>query len=306
MVGNDPNYRKALENACKFAVHEINVLIVSKPGVGRYTFARLIYEIRHPGQPFYQADCWRMERFKMAEILGGSLMRFGEDFVRVDPDPKEMMHTLILKDVHGVSDCFAGDLAEFFGNGRLQTTDYGKVCALATAHAEKGATCHNQEGLEPFLRLFPAILKIPSLEQRRADVVPLAKAFLVAWNAREGQEVRFDAHALRKLQDRPWPENLVELRREVEANAMVCEGATIRGGMIEPAEGEEPRVAPADGFVPGSMKLDDHLEGLKRGWVRDALARCEGKKSAAAELLGWSPQRMNKYLKTERAKGYSF
>jgi transcriptional regulator with AAA-type ATPase domain len=266
----------------------------------------LIHELRHPGEPFYEGECRSMTHFVEAEILGKSLMKCGDEFVRTEPDPAEVRHTLLLRDVHSVGPSFGNDLASFLSEGKLGYVDFGKVCVIATAEKEEGKICSDADGLDFFLRHFGAVLKLPGLDERRGDIVPLAKAFLEAWNAREGREVRFDARSLRKLQKRPWQGNLVELRRVVEMAAMVCSGDLIRAEMIEPAEGEAPAVAPADGFAPGSMKLDDHLEGLKRGWVRDALARCEGKKSAAAELLGWSPQRLHNFLTTEEEKGHSF
>jgi DNA-binding NtrC family response regulator len=306
IVGTDHVFTRVLEAACKFAQHDINVLIVGEAGTGRNTIARLIHEIRRPGEPFYEADCRLSDRFIKAELLGQPLMRCGGDVVRTEPDPAEVRHTLLLRDVHHVGPCFGNDLASFLREGKLGTVGFGKVCVIATADKDEGNICREAEGLNPFLRHFEAVLKVPSLDERRGDIAPLAKAFLGAWNAQNGRKLRFAGNALQRLQRRPWPGNLVELRRAVEMAAMICEGMTIRDDMIEPAEGEEPEVAPAGGFVLGSMKLDKHLKGLKRGWVRDALARCEGKKSAAADLLGWSPQRMHKYLATESAEGHSF
>jgi DNA-binding NtrC family response regulator len=307
MVGNDWNYLEALQKAHKYAAHEINVLIVGEQGVGRYAFARFIHELRHPGCDYYSTDGGLSNEFIRAELLGQASVVCASENTGIKPDLNDAKYSLLVRNIHRMSGSVATNFLHLLDTGRWGPQETGKVCVIATALVgEDENVCWNPETGEAVSRLFPVVLTVPSLNQRRTDVVPLAKAFLAAWNAREGQEVRFDAHALRKLQDRPWPGNLVELRREVEMKAMVCEGATIRGGMIEPAEGEEPGVAPADGFVPGSMKLDDHLEGLKRGWVRDALARCAGKKSAAADLLGWTPQRMHKYLTTEAKKGHSF
>ena len=305
IVGTDSTFTRALHAACKFAQHEVNVLIVGGPGTGRYTIAKLIHELRYPEEPFYEATCGFMDRFVKAELLGDSL-KCGGEFVRAEPDPAEVRHTLLLREVHQVGPAFGNDLAAFLREGKMGFVDFGKVCVIATADKEEEKICKDAVGLDSFLRHFDAVLRLPSLGERRSDIVPLAKAFLATWNAHEGLEVRFDTQALRKLQKRPWARNLVELRQVVEMAAMISGGDLIRAEMIEPAEGEAPEVAPADGFVLGSMDLDDHLAGVKRGCVRDALVRCEGKKSAAAALLGWTPQHMHKYLKTETTKGHSF
>ena len=306
IVGTDSTFTRALHAACKFAQHEVNVLIVGEPDTGRYTIARLIHELRYPEEPFYQADCRLMRGFVKAELLGTSLLKSGDDFIQIRPDPAEVRHTLLLRDVHQVGPAFGNDLASFLRGGKLGCVEFGKACVIATADKEEGKICKDPDGLDSFLRHFDAVLRLPSLDERHSDIIPLAKAFLATWNAQEGQKVRFDTQALRKLQKRPWPDNLAQLRQVVEMAAMISGGDLIRAEMIEPAEGEAPEVAPADGFVLGSMDLDDYLEGLKRGWVRDALARCEGKKSAAADLLGWTPQRLHKYLKTEAKNGHSF
>lgn len=300
MIGRHSSYLRALEQARAYAKYDVNVLIIGESGVGRYSFAKLIHRLRHSESPYYETDCMHSEKFLRAELLGEPILRSGVDYVRHEPEEGVVERdTLILRDVHEVSAAFVRDLYSFLKGGSLGQKRYGKVCVVATARSKAESICVDEEALESFLRLFDAVIRVPSLSDRQGDVILLAQAFLEQWNVEHGGNLRFDSYALRKLEDREWPGNLQELRRVVESAAMLCEGDQIRARLVDP-RGEAGAYSVEEPDFDHD-NLDDCIDRIKKAWIDKALARFDGKnQAAAADLLGWSPQRLHKYLKSRQ------
>jgi len=104
------------------------------------------------------------------------------------------------------------------------------------------------------------------------------------------KEVRgFDAEARALLAKHAWPGNVRELRNCVERAVLLATGATLTVADLPPDVRRVATLVPAsDGAAGGialparSVVLDDLLKSL----LDQALLRCGGNKSRAAELLG--------------------
>ena len=166
-----------------------------------------------------------------------------------------------------------------------------------------------------YFRLNGITLNVPPLRERRADIAPLAAAFAAASSAATGRNTtpELSAEALRVLEGYEWPGNIRELRNLIERAVLLCDGPLIepshfpsklsaRDASTRDASTRDPS-APAAldaGAQPADprARLLSELERVERERIVDALARCAGNQTQAAELLGISRRTLLTRLET--------
>jgi len=150
-----------------------------------------------------------------------------------------------------------------------------------------------------FFRLNVLPLEIPALRQRRDDIVPLAKRFLLRASERAGQaEVSFTPAAMHTMECYRWPGNVRELENAVE-RAFTLRSAEqfIDAADFPPAV----RHQDPEGVVDGTRLLD-YLAGrplreIEREAIEATLDLTGGNKREAAKLLGIAEKSVYNKLK---------
>jgi DNA-binding NtrC family response regulator len=134
-------------------------------------------------------------------------------------------------------------------------------------------------------------LHIPSLRERKDDILPLARFFLNRYAVDFKKKVSgFSPAAIEKIRSYAWPGNVRELQNAIERAVLLCEGETIDPSSMTMEAG------PDD---PGFVSTDTlHLEELERGAIARALKSCRGVQKEAAKLLGVSPRVLNYKIQT--------
>jgi DNA-binding NtrC family response regulator len=146
-----------------------------------------------------------------------------------------------------------------------------------------------------YYRLAAVTLRIPPLRERVAEIVPLARRFVV--EAAAGRPVQLTAAACAVLERHAWPGNIRELRNAIERAVILC-----GGGVIEPAhlplerfvglagatttdeaEFDHPEVTAP---VPAGLRAE--VQALERQRILSMLEACGGNQSEAARQLGMS------------------
>jgi DNA-binding NtrC family response regulator len=110
--------------------------------------------------------------------------------------------------------------------------------------------------------------------------------------------------ALDKLRRHAWPGNVRELRNVIERAAVLCGGDTILpehlpASVLQPPPAPTPQAsatpavdadatAPATARPSGGENLQGEIRALERARIIEALDRCGGNQSRAAEALGIS------------------
>ncbi len=161
---------------------------------------------------------------------------------------------------------------------------------LAATHVdleERMATGRFREDL--FYRLSVVSIEMPSLSERREDVVELLHAFC----ERQSRSLRFTIDAVEWLQEREWPGNVRELENGIERVALLAESdqidaATLRdliGDRLSNKATEVDKIARAILALPEKLGLSK-LDLVERAVLHHAIESCDGNKSAAARLVG--------------------
>ncbi len=165
---------------------------------------------------------------------------------------------------------------------------------VATATRDLSVLVANLDYYLPLYRaLAGVVIHVPSLGNCRSEIPAIAERLLRARaNAMGlGGVPRLDRDAAQLLEQRPWPGELAELARCIEATIVVLRGPTIRA---------------ADVRLPHEAAQVGDPDQLERQRILDALAACGGNQTQAAKLLKISRRtlvsRLDRYAITRPRK----
>jgi len=140
-----------------------------------------------------------------------------------------------------------------------------------------------------YYRLNVVSLDLPSLRQRREDIVPLARHFLARFSAQHALPTpRLDEKTASELRARDWPGNVRELRNAMERAVVLASGAEL-------AIADFP-VERSRALAAGEIPFPATMREITRGATRAMLDLCAGNKSEAARRLGISRARLMRLL----------
>ena len=138
-----------------------------------------------------------------------------------------------------------------------------------------------------YYRLNVGVIDVPSLRERKEDILPLARLFLERSAPAMGAVLALAEDAGPSLVAYEWPGNIRELRNVMERAAILCSGGTVS---LEHLPRElSPRRTPAtgNGWEAPRDKVKT-LSEVETDYIRTVLLDCGGNKTRAAELLGIS------------------
>jgi two-component system response regulator AtoC len=144
-----------------------------------------------------------------------------------------------------------------------------------------------------FYRLNGITIRIRPLRDRRDEIPALAATFLRNAAGAVGKaSVVLSREALAALAAHDWPGNVRELRAVVERAVFLCEGTTIRPDHLQlepamPSASARPHDA-VEGEGVGSADLRRSVQDHEKERIIQALDRCDGNQTRAAEMLGIS------------------
>ena len=127
-----------------------------------------------------------------------------------------------------------------------------------------------------------AVVQMPNLRDRHADIEPLAKRFMARFSARTGARMTgFTSEALQVLEEHHWPRNVRDLQDVIDRVAVRAQGSRIEKHDVTR------ELAAMAGYAEARAQGDSEaLAELERERITRALSRSEGKRGQAALLLG--------------------
>ena len=154
---------------------------------------------------------------------------------------------------------------------------------------------------ELYHRLNVVPIAVPSLEERREDIPPLAEHFIEGLNREQGLPHRpLSGEASALLQTMSWPGNVRQLRNVIERVLILGDGA----GEIEARELPGENQAPSDdgrvvlsGTI-ATMPLREAREAFEREYLLTQINRFGGNISRTAEFVGMERSALHRKLKS--------
>jgi two-component system response regulator AtoC len=143
-----------------------------------------------------------------------------------------------------------------------------------------------------YYRLNGIAFTVPPLRERKGDIAPLVQGFIAGAcrSLARSDTPRVSDAALRCLAEYAWPGNIRELRNVVERAVLLCDGPELSPAHL-PGKLTSPPLPPSSGAEAEPdprARLLREIEEFDRERIIDALARCAGNQTQAAELLGIS------------------
>ncbi|MCA9528069.1 MAG: sigma-54-dependent Fis family transcriptional regulator, partial [Myxococcales bacterium] len=278
----------ALDLARRAARSNVTVLITGESGTGKEVIARAIHvHSDRVARPFVAVNCKAFaEGVVESELFGHERGAFtGADRARPGVFEQAEGGTLFLDEIGEVGPDFQARLLRVLqerevrrvGADRARPVD---VRVLAATNRDLQAEVRAGRFREDlYFRLAVIPIQIAPLRDRRADVLPMARAFLVRMNAAQGRALSgWTEEVERWLLTHDWPGNVRELWNTLERGVVLA-----RGDVITLADLLIGATSPAG---PADELLSAHLDRRAAEHIRATLAAVGGTRVEAARRLG--------------------
>ena len=279
------------------------VLIVGETGTGKELIARAIH-FRSPlfKGPLVSVNCAAIPR----ELIESELFGYEKGaFTGATAKGKKGLveqaakGTLFLDEIGDLSMSAQAKLLRFLEDGefyRVGGTQKRSVKPRVVSATNRGLAKMIEDGTfreDLYFRLAVVKIEVPSLAQRRDDILLIAKHFLVEFNQKFGKSFHgISSEAAAALKTHGWKGNVRELKNIMERAVLMSDGEELTAGQLgltmqSHENGEESTDAPP---VP---RLSEHgidfpslMASFEKRYFEDALEMANGNESKAAKLLG--------------------
>ena len=291
IVGADPAFLKVIEEAERFALTPIHILIQGETGTGKEIIAKAIHYLSdRRGGPFVTFTCSPslvdlLENELFGHLAGAYTNASGAQKGIVD---QAEGGTLFLDEIHNLPPSGQEKLLRLLdtleyrplGGAPVRKANIRIVCACnIDLLAEVEAKRYKRDF---YHRIKRAQLTLPPLRHRRCDIIALARYFLanVCRACGIGDKILAQA-AEQALLAYNWPGNVRELHSIIESAAVLARGTEISASDLNLPPGiSEPQVPPLDRAIKEGRLT------LEREYLQEVLKIARGVVSVAANLAG--------------------
>lgn len=252
----------------KIADSKSNVLLLGETGTGKELFARSIhYSSARRDEPFIPINCSAIpENLLESELFGylkgaftGAITTKRGLFEEADRG------TVFLDEI--------GELSMQLQSKLLRVMDDREIRPIGSVQSRKvdirfiSATNMNitkalKEGLfreDLFYRINVVTLKLPSLRDRREDIMLLAQYFLDKYSSEIGKPVRhIDEAAQKILVDYEWPGNVRELQNIIERAILISDSNFITPAHLP--EGFKSSTSFLHGSIEKTLSIEEYTK----------------------------------------------
>jgi DNA-binding NtrC family response regulator len=234
MLGFSQAYTDMLAMLSRAAPTEINVLLLGESGTGKELAARHIHQhSSRANKPFVTVECSGLtESLFESELFGHEKGAFTGATQR-KPGLVEAARggTLFLDEVGDIPLAMQVKLLRLIETGSyrpvgsvtLQQADFRLVCATHRQLTQMVDAGTFRQDL--YYRISPFPILLPSLAERRADIVPLARKLLQQLSQERPHVL--SAAACDWLEQQQFPGNIRELRNRLERATILCDDREI-------------------------------------------------------------------------------
>ncbi len=282
-----PSYAAFLQTAHRAAASDAVVLLRGESGTGKTVLARWMRKYsRRPEGPFVTVHCPMLSNELMSSVLFGHKKGAFTGAVADAVGKVEEAEggTLFLDEVGDLNADAQARLLRFLndrtyervGEAKERQADVRLIAATNRALEDDVKAGRFREDL--FFRLNVITLTVPSLRERKDDLLPLARHYLSFFERRQGRRhLTFSPACEAAITAHAWPGNLRELRNAVERAVILCPASVI--------EAPDLGLAPPRSTSTVELGADVSLEVLEREHIARVVARA-GSYEAAARILG--------------------
>lgn len=264
IIGNATALNHALNVAVQVANTDLSVLINGESGVGKEVFSQIIHALSgRKHNPFIAVNCGAIPEGTIdSELFGHEKGSFtGAVDSRKGYFETVNGGTIFLDEIGEMPLGTQARLlrvlesGEFIrvGSSKVQKTDVRVIAATNKELLEYTQKGRFREDL--YYRLNTVPIRVPALRDRKEDITPLFRKFVVDFAERyKATPVQLEEEAKNVLINYPWPGNVRELKNIAEQLSVLSEdklvtGVAIRKFFPEPSNNRLPMLASANGSV---------------------------------------------------------
>lgn len=242
IIARSPKMKKVVKQITKLAKGDNPVLFSGPAGSGKAFLAAKLHQNRvlDPQAPMIMLDCREIDTEKFNETLFGSNKKGQDDkhFIRFKSlNDYGTIHlaeggTMILLNIDALELENLESLNDYIEKIKAESSTLPKCRIVATTKVDLAKSDHQEDFSKKLLAvLLDNHVKVPALQKRRKDIIPLARLFL---NDQEGGDTKtITRGAENGLLSRPYNQNNVkELKNAIELAALVADGGKVRSEHI--------------------------------------------------------------------------
>lgn len=291
IIGASPKILDVLEKVKRIAPTDASVLITGENGTGKELVAKALHEnSRRSRRPFVKVNLggissslFESEMFGSARgAYTGSVENRAGRFETADTG------TIFLDEIGDLDAASQVKMLRVLQEHtfeRLGETKPRKVDVrvISATNADLEQMVRERTFREDlFYRINLITIHLPALRDRPEDIPLLVKHFAKSINP----DVIFKQDAMDLLKSLPYPGNIRELRNLVERIILLSPTPQIK------AEDVREQV----GIIP-DITIEGSMDKIERKVIEDAMRKCQGNVSRAAQLLGITRQTLYRRLK---------
>jgi len=299
IIGQSPAMAKVFELLEKIIPTDVRMLVEGESGTGKELIARAIhYNGPRKSKRFVAVDCGALpEQLLESELFG----HVRGAFTGATESKKGLFQaadggTLFLDEINNMSPALQAKLLRAIQESEIRPVggtqpikiDVRIICATSQDLSQSVKQGSFREEL--LFRLKVVTVKLPPLRERKEDIPLLSGQFLKKFASAMNKPLQgFSKEALQFLQQYHWPGNVRELVNTVERSVALAD-ADAKVVDVDLLPDELRGVTQSSNqFIPaGDATLLQAVEKLERAMVVEALKKCGGNRTKAAESLGLS------------------
>jgi two-component system response regulator PilR (NtrC family) len=290
------------------------VLVTGESGTGKEWVARAIhfYSLRRD-RPFVALNCGALPETLLESELFGHMKGA---FTGASANKKGLIEaaekgTLFLDEIGEMTQMMQVKLLrvlqerKFRRLGGVEELEGGMRVIAATNQDLTKMVAEGRFREDLFYRINVIPIHLPPLRDREEDIPLLAEYFLVKYRDQMGKDIHgLSQETMDLLNAYEWPGNIRELENVIERAVALEKNQTILPESLPEHIAKRVAKGPAAaGLLPESgFSLEEHVEGLEKEYITQALARAGGVQVKAAELLGMSFRSFRYYAKKYNLK----
>lgn len=304
IIGNSKPILEIFALIDKIAESDSAILVQGESGTGKELIARAIHKKSYRSEnPFIKINCGALnENLLESELFGHEKGSF-TGAIRQKKGRFELANkgTLFLDEIGDVSLNMQVKLLRVLQEGEFERvggedTIKTDVRIIAATNKDLQKSIAAQEFREDlFYRLSVIPINVPSLRERKDDIILLINHFLskLALKYKKESKIVTD-EGINLFVNYMWPGNIRELENLVERLFFISIGNEIDAGLI--AGHLSNTISHSNGFE--NLPLEEALFAFEKNMIVQALKNSDGVKNRAAKILGINTSTL--YYKLEK------
>ncbi len=287
IISRSPAMAKVKEMIAMVAPTDSTLLLDGHSGTGKGLVARNVHEMStRSGKPFISVDCGSLVKTLFESELFGHLKGAftGADSTQQGKFERAQGGTLFFDEISNINLEIQAKLLRAVEEKCISKVGDHKVVKVdvriisATNRNLQKAISRGLFREDLFFRLNVVSIHLPPLRDRKEDIPLLANHFLKVFNKKQGKTIeRISSNAMKALTDYSWPGNVRELENTLERLIVFAQGKVITTQDL----------VYSNTVLSGMVTSEPiRLEEMEREHIVKVLARVNGNKTQAAQLLG--------------------